>query len=937
MKKNSKTLLFAILGALTLSGCEFPFAGTNSTSTNKVSSTVSNTSSENKTSSSTSELTGDALILDNLKAKILIPQAGATVVDNFELPTTVKYKDYVGNLTWTSNHGSILVDNQKHTVTDENSGATYEVYKAIVIRPEAGSGDANVTLTATVTYNNLSDTKSFKTTVKQADVVTNTEWGVSKNLAVSPWSDWVAATSGDIAVQGVVTAAIYQEGYKNGNVFLQDANGGYYAYGVDMSLEYFNNYFRVGNEVIVEGQKTIYNGLHEFNLKTVNYVKVLDSTGERPAPIDVTEAAASKENGIRNYQAMWVEATGMYIEADSKSYLQFGDYKYELYIDAKYCGDALETVNEQVETFNPGDTVKVTGLVGCYNADQFHPYNLEKQEGTVLTPEQKVAVEASNVDAVLSSYSGKTLKETTTINLHTSNDVTITYTLNDEADKSVFALENNTLTVTPVTDLKEATVTATIAYQGVTETKTYTIGAQLPLVAPTDVYSYEITSAAFGLTNSYNSSEETKAIDGVEFAYIQLADYGDGIQMRDKDGKTSRLWNTNAFGNGIERIEITLSDSKTVYDNPDAVIFNFGSTNEVSSYSTKLSTVAGTKTYTITPDVNTYTYFYLEHDISYTFYYKSIKVILNGYTGEEPSNPDTPVEPEIPTEPVECTIAEALAAADDTPVIVRGIVKSADTWNTQYSNMSVTIIDENLDELYIFRLGTQVAVGDDITVTGKMDTYNNARQIAQGATAVINSTNNEIPAPETPDTPVTPGEAIAAPVTFDAADAVNINTTYGAHNDLQIGGYDFSLSCGNLYSSSGKAVVVGLNKDKNIGNVGTLPTEISATLGDKVTTGTNAVNASLIMDFDLTGVSKITYNFLKIAYASGTTTTVYILRSIDGGNTYTIAAQTTDSKASSLSYTEETTSTNVRYALAVTGFADASYAAQARVSSIVVE
>lgn len=111
-------------------------------------------------------------------------------------------------------------------------------------------------------------------------------------------------------------------------------------------------------------------------------------------------------------------------------------------------------------------------------------------------------------------------------------------------------------------------------------------------------------------------------------------------------------------------------------------------------------------------------------------------------------------EPEEPVGPVEVTIAEALAAADNTEVIVRGIVKSIGTaWSEDYGNISVTIIDENLDELYIFRMNTKVAVGDDITVTGKMTTYVpqgqtvGTRQIAQGSTAVIHSSGNEIPAP----------------------------------------------------------------------------------------------------------------------------------------------------------------------------------------------
>ncbi len=83
------------------------------------------------------------------------------------------------------------------------------------------------------------------------------------------------------------------------------------------------------------------------------------------------------------------------------------------------------------------------------------------------------------------------------------------------------------------------------------------------------------------------------------------------------------------------------------------------------------------------------------------------------------------------------TIAEALELADDTKVIVTGKVVSLGEWSTEYKNMNVTIADAEGNELYIFRLSTQVELGDTITVTGELDTYNKAKQIAQGATASI--------------------------------------------------------------------------------------------------------------------------------------------------------------------------------------------------------
>lgn len=88
--------------------------------------------------------------------------------------------------------------------------------------------------------------------------------------------------------------------------------------------------------------------------------------------------------------------------------------------------------------------------------------------------------------------------------------------------------------------------------------------------------------------------------------------------------------------------------------------------------------------------------------------------------------------------PVEMSIADALAATDGTAVIVTGTVKQINTaWSDSYGNISVTIVDENGDELYIYKLATNVALYDVITVEGSMGSFNGARQIAAGATAEV--------------------------------------------------------------------------------------------------------------------------------------------------------------------------------------------------------
>ncbi len=74
------------------------------------------------------------------------------------------------------------------------------------------------------------------------------------------------------------------------------------------------------------------------------------------------------------------------------------------------------------------------------------------------------------------------------------------------------------------------------------------------------------------------------------------------------------------------------------------------------------------------------------------------------------------------------TITEAIATEDGKKVQVAGVVSSIDyAWND--SNMSVYITDSTGAELYLYKLQTEVAVGDVIIVKGAMSTYND-RQIS---------------------------------------------------------------------------------------------------------------------------------------------------------------------------------------------------------------
>ena len=100
------------------------------------------------------------------------------------------------------------------------------------------------------------------------------------------------------------------------------------------------------------------------------------------------------------------------------------------------------------------------------------------------------------------------------------------------------------------------------------------------------------------------------------------------------------------------------------------------------------------------------------------------------YNGEHQITQGAEAEVVTPAVAVEKTIEEALALANGWKVIVTGTVKEIAADNC------VTITD-GTNDLYCYKLDGEVVVGQQVKVTGYMDTYNNARQLASGAQAEV--------------------------------------------------------------------------------------------------------------------------------------------------------------------------------------------------------
>ena len=309
------------------------------------------------------------------------------------------------------------------------------------------------------------------------------------------------------------------------------------------------------------------------------------------------------------------------------------------------------------------------------------------------------------------------------------------------------------------------------------------LSAMVFTASAADVSNVVLTVDSLGLASqSYSAS--TATVDGVGFEWVQLGNYGDGIQVRDKNGNTSTLWNTAAFSAPIKEIKLVYSSTKDVtYANADAEIFSFGNAVDTYTYSTKLSTTAGVKEYTITPDAETYTFFKFEHDLGYTMYWDSITIVLVG--GEDVTPPagggdeggevvppvedeeDKPVELPAPDATNTLTVKEAieLGAAQDTGAYtadkyyVTGKITAVS--NTQYGN--IYIADEDGNEILVYgtygadgkdrydALASKPDEGDTVTVYGVVGNFKGTPQLKNAWIIEFTAGELDVEAPTEPE------------------------------------------------------------------------------------------------------------------------------------------------------------------------------------------
>jgi uncharacterized protein YdeI (BOF family) len=289
-----------------------------------------------------------------------------------------------------------LLDANLGTTITWASDNTAVITDAGVITVPADMMQVKVTLTATITLNAVTTTKTFEILV--GDIITI--------LAAQALEDDV-----ELKVQGVVIADEYYRTY-----FIQDATGGIAIYTSDETMQ-GTLLANIGKEVIVTGLRDTHNGLRQVAPTAVEAL----TTGTLPAATNVDAIALSDD--MLPYQGMLVELTNLYVSDVSSD--SFGnvyimlvrpvaDEQVELKWDSRV--DLSTEAQAALDAIEVGDVINIQTVLAWRNAPQLYYTSTTVLSAGTLDDANKVAVDAMAL-SLEASYT-----ENTTLTLPTTGD-----------------------------------------------------------------------------------------------------------------------------------------------------------------------------------------------------------------------------------------------------------------------------------------------------------------------------------------------------------------------------------------------------------------------------------------------------------------------------------------------------------------------------------
>lgn len=457
----------------------------------------------------------------------------------------------------------------------------------------------------------------------------------------------------DATVLGTVSAI-----YKTGLYITDAANKTFYCFTpASINADDYATLFPIGSKVIVTGTPANYYNAYQFS-KGCTIKKVADKAEFAIPYVDQTEAftnAKSNKDGdsLNQYLNSYVELKDVKInDIDTANYYYYftlGTNKFYLRTTTSFINPetGVKFTNAEassiVAEWTAGYTANIKGLVQSYSGN-FYITPVETSAVTIVTreisDENKMANDISDV-ANLFKSSYAEVSEVTLPATGEKYSSTLAYEITAGTTAKI---ENGKVSITPkaVEETVTIKVTATLNGKTVDDEITFTVLATQDLSKQV-----EINVDTVSMVNAYpKEAEATSKIGDIEFAYLQVANYGNGMQFKagSKDETTgavtpvSYFRNASAFTKGIASIEVNLNAAKMTHDNNDALLFSFGTTNEYKDSTYSLSVKGDVTTYVVTPDATTYTYFKVQNTISFACYIDSI-VVKFADGGETPVVP----------------------------------------------------------------------------------------------------------------------------------------------------------------------------------------------------------------------------------------------------------------------------------------------------------
>lgn len=497
---------------------------------------------------------------------------GSFVNTDFEVPYEVQVEGEAIAVEYSITGSGAVVDKNNET-------------KQTNVVVSQTSEDQKFTLTVNI---EKVDSKSWEFNVDALDL--SMEKTQAEIDAMNPltYEQYAAAKSGEkVLVQGWITHPHeYSSSYGNASVWLQDDNGGYYAYRVKVSSQReWDTYFKVGNKIAIEGVKSPFNGWDEFGSGS-KYYFIKDAQTKNFEAKDVTSIwGANKPNSEQSkaVQNQLVKVTAKVASIDEYNsedmYLGLtvnGQTGYLAYYKDAYVGTMPKDLFSDLQI---GYTIEITGMVSVTKSGaQICPMG----DGAYTIISREVT-DADRVAQVKNQVLGQGVEETyyasadldLLLNATASDkEVTVTYALQAEEGKNtgISLVDGKQLKVVVdgVTTSK-AKLVATIKCGEATDTAEFDITVKTDkdvldeLVAEFEK-NYDVPAAFLAGTVNNITYLPKLSLPGATLSY----ELEENAYLALKEAKTSKQYYLQVVKDPDQEEPLTLKLKATVsYDNPE--------------------------------------------------------------------------------------------------------------------------------------------------------------------------------------------------------------------------------------------------------------------------------------------------------------------------------------------------------------------------------